>query len=109
MKISFASDHLKKVCLEQKTAVRELGSDSARKLRGRYSDLLAHSCVQEVHAGRPHPLKGERTGQFAVDLAGGHRLVFKPTITPPPVLADGSTDWSMVMEITIVFIGDYHD
>lgn len=109
MIITFATEHLLRLCLEQKFAVKELGNDSARKLRGRYSDLLAYGHVREVQTGRPHPLKGARMGQFAVDLAGGHRLVFKPTKEPPPCIADGSIDWSKVTEVTIVYIGDYHD
>lgn len=36
-------------------------------------------------------------------------MVFRPTEDPPPLTADGATDWSQVTSITIVFIGDYHD
>lgn len=59
--------------------------------------------------GRPHPLTGDRAGEFAVDLEGGTRLVFKPDNEPIPLNEDGSIDWSKVTAVCIVFIGDYHD
>jgi toxin HigB-1 len=65
--------------------------------------------VQELVAGRPHPLKGDRAGQFALDLDGGKRLVFEPANEPIPYKQDGSIDGAIVTHICIVFIGDYHD
>ncbi|MEH2065392.1 MAG: killer suppression protein HigA [Nostoc sp.] len=75
----------------------------------RLAILGAASCVTELFAGRPHPLKGDRAGEFAVDLEGGKRLVFKPDNDPIPLTEDGSIDWSNVTAVCIVFIGDYHD
>ncbi len=93
--------------MEHKIAVKELGADSAGKLQHRYSDLLAAKNVADLVFGRPHPLKGERKGQFALDLAGGRRMAFEPA--PPPPLRDGGIDWTRVSEVIIVFLGDYHD
>lgn len=87
-------------------AVKELGSDSAEKLKRRYSDLRAARTVGELVHGHPHPLKHDRKGQFALDLAGGKRIVFEPVAPPLP---DDDIDWSRVSEVTIVFLGDYHD
>ncbi len=71
--------------------------------------LSVASCVAELVAGRPHPLKGDRAGEFALDLEGAKRLVFQPDNDPIPLLEDGSIDWSKVTAVCIVFIGDYHD
>jgi len=60
-------------------------------------------------SGRPHPLKGKRTGQFAVDLDGGRRLAFKLSDDPIPQDTNGDIEWREVKSIEIVFIGDYHD
>ena len=73
------------------------------------SDLEAAACVTELHAGRPHPLTGDRRGQFALDLAGGHRLVFSAVLEPSPLHDDRDIDWSRVTAIRIEYIGDYHD
>ena len=69
----------------------------------------AQLIVSELAAGRPHPLKGNRLGEFALDLDGGRRLVFVPTEIPPPARDDGSIDWHRVTRVRITFIGDYHD
>lgn len=86
-----------------------MGAKCAKKLKTRLADLYGVSSVTELFAGRPHPLKGDRAGEFAVDLEGGKRLVFKPDNDPVPLSEDGSIDWSKVTAVCIVFIGDYHD
>ena len=57
---------------------------------------------------RRHPLRGEREGQFAVDLVHPHRLVFKPSHEPLPRKADGGIDTEQVTAITILDVIDYH-
>jgi len=109
MDIAYSTEKLRKLCEVRAEAERRLGSNCARKLRTRLSDLDAAATVSDLLAGRPHPLKGDRWGQFAVDLAGGSRLVFEPNENPCPRLDDGAIDWHCVTHIRIVFIGDYHD
>jgi len=109
MKVSYADENIEALCKHVKLATKKLGAESARKLQRRINELFAASVVLELAAGRPHPLKQERLGQYAVDLNGGCRLVFKPTQQPPPAKADGSIDWGQVRDITIIWTGDYHD
>ena len=109
MEITFADDKLQELCEQQKLAQKKLGANCAKKLRTRLAILNAVSCVTELVAGRPHPLKGDRSGEFAVNLEGGKRLVFKPDNEPIPLTEDKSIDWSQVTAVCIVFIGDYHD
>lgn len=109
MKISFLDADIEALCKQSKLATRKLGAESAKKLQRRLSELFAANVVSELVAGRPHPLEHDRAGQFAVDLHGGCRLIFKPTKQPPPARPDGSIDWAQVDEITIIEAGDYHD
>lgn len=109
MEITFSNAKLQKLCEQQDLAQRKLGKQCARKLRSRLSDLTAATSVQELVAGRPHPLKGNRVGQFAVDLEGGKRLVFEPANNPIPHKEDGGIDWPKITKVCIVFLGDYHD
>ena len=109
MRLEYQDDSIRSCCLEQKIAVKILGSDAAKKLRTRLSDLKAASNVSELVVGRPHPYKGIGERRFSLDLAGGKRLLFIPTTYPPPAKDDGGIDWRLVKEITIVFIGDNHD
>lgn len=110
MEISYRNDKLKRLCEECRVAERKLGKNSARQLRARLSDLEAAQRVTDLVAGRPHPLTGDREGQFALDLADGKRLVFCPDHSPYPTTQDGKRiDWSFVVLVCIEFIGDYHD
>ena len=109
MIVAYADEHLESVCKLAKLAARQFGPESAKKLKRRLAELHAAQVVVELVAGRPHPLSHDREGQFALDLHGGHRLVFKPTREPPPRKPDGSIFWAQVTEVTILEIGDYHD
>lgn len=108
MKVSYDDEDVELLCKHTKTAVKQLGTESAKKLQRRLSELHAAAVVSELAIGRPHPLEYDRAGQFAVDLHKGKRLIFKPTGQPPPFKADGSIDWSQVSEITIIGAEDYH-
>ncbi|NJR31836.1 MAG: killer suppression protein HigA [Chamaesiphon sp. CSU_1_12] len=109
MEITFGDSKLQELCEQEKIAQKKLGQPCARKLKARLANLMAAEVVTDIVAGRPHPLKGDRLGQFALDLEGGRRLVFESANEPIPVNEDGGIDWSQVTEIKIVFIGDYHD
>ena len=110
MKIdNFKDKKIRELCEINSTAVKRLGVDCARKLHARLDDLDAADRVTDLTAGNPHPLKGDRIGQYSVSLAGGMRLVFTPNHNPCLRLEDGSIDWSSVANINIEFIGDYHD
>lgn len=109
MEVDIPDDALRAFCEQQRLAVKELGKPCARKLRSRLADLQAVAHVRELVAGHPHPLTGDRLGQFALSLHGGVRLVFEPDHDPIPMLRAGGIDWARVTRIRIVFIGDYHD
>jgi proteic killer suppression protein len=109
MEIDFKDKKLRELCEQRVAMERKLGAACARKLRSRLADIQAAACVADLTAGRPHPLRGERTGQFALDLEGGTRLVFDPDQDPIPCRDDGGIDWSRVTSIRIIYIGDYHD
>lgn len=109
MKINFNGKKIRELCERQAVAQKKLGADCARKLRVRLSALEAATRVTDLVAGNPHPLTGDRAGQFALDLAGGSRLVFAPEHDPCPTHADGGIDWARVTTVLIKYIGDYHD
>ena len=109
MEIHFKNKKIRELCEKHAIAEKKLGSANAHKLKNRLDDLNAATNVTDLIAGNPHPLKGDRLGQFAVDLAGGWRLVFAPNQDPYPLKDDQSIDWSKVTIICIEFIGNYHD
>lgn len=109
MEISFADSDIETLCRESKVATKKLGAESAKKLQRRLTELFNAEHVAELVAGRPHPLQGARAGFFALDLHGGQRLVFKPTVQPPPTKPDGGINWATVTKVTITELGDYHE
>lgn len=109
METLYASRDLEELCTDARKAQKALGQAGFRKLRARLADLAAARCVTELVAGRPHPLRGDREGQFAVDLDGGRRLVFEPVERPIPRADDGGIAWGRVAAVRIVEIGDYHE
>lgn len=109
MEITFGDEKVRELCEKRAVAVRKLGDLCARKLRTRLSELEAACTVADLSFGRPHALRGDREGEYAVDLHGGYRLTFSPGNSPRPLREDGSVDWPSVTIICIEFIGDYHD
>jgi len=107
--LKFDNTELEQLCSTARLQTKRLGQKGAKKLQRRLADLMAVANVRALFAGRPHPLKGDRAGQFAVDLDGAARLVFEPAAEPPPVNEDGSIVWQHVTSVRIVYIGDYHD
>lgn len=109
MKIIFRNRKLERLCLDKKTANRELGASAAKKLMSRLADLEAAVTIKDLLVGRPHPLKGSRSGQLAITVYRRIRLTFSPADDPVPKTEDGNIDWSSVSSIRIEYIGDYHD
>lgn len=108
MDIYFNTKKIEKLCKNTGKADTRIGAKCAKILRQRLSQLAAVKTLGEIVYGKPHPLKGDRIGEFSISLEGGFRLVIKP-IEPIPKTAKNAIDWKKVSNINIVFIGDYHD
>ena len=109
MEVRYKDKKIRDLCEKQAVAEKKLGAASAHKLKVRLAALEAAAKVTDLIAGNPHPLKGDRLGEFALDLAGGWRLVFAPANDPCPTCPDGDIEWSKVTIVCIEYIGDYHD
>src|ERR1700722_17614249 len=96
MEIRYSTPELQKLCEQQKQMQKKLGAICAKKLRNRLEDIASVLNVSELVAGRPHPLKGDRQGQFALDLVHPLRLVFESANNPIPRHNDNSV---------IIFLG----
>ena len=110
MDIAFRTRKLQKICSEEKAGIRELGPESARKLRARMADLRAAPTLEHLRnlPGRLHQLTGDRKGQLSLDLKHPYRLLLVPADDPPPTKPDGGLDWSNITAITIIDIEDTH-
>ena len=109
MKIEFDTLDLQDLCENEKLMKKKFGSACANKLKTRIADLQAATNVSELVAGKPHPLKYKRLGQFSVSILGALRLVFECGKHPIPKTNDESVDWNQVTIVKILFIEDYHE
>ncbi len=80
MEITYKSRRIEKVCTLASEAEKKYGLEMAEKIHQRIDEIAASDTVEEMvkfHIGRCHPLKGNRKGQYAMDLVHPYRLVFE--------------------------------
>ncbi len=108
--ISWRNRKLEKTIASARTAQAAFGADGFKVLRRRLAALAAAPTLRDLEGtpGNLHPLRGGRDGQFALNLAGGSRLVVEADHDPLPVLADGGLDRAHVTKVTILEVVDYH-
>ena len=83
----------------------------ARSIKMRLAVMKSARTLQQVPTTPPdrcHMLRGDRLGQYAVDLVHPHRLVFEPNHDPVPRREDGGVDLDEVTAVTVIDILDYH-
>lgn len=111
MLVSYATTKLLKLCTTQQKLVKTFGKQCAEEIEDRITTLMAMPTLAGIPVCLPerrHKLDGKRKGQWAVDAHGGVRVCFTPANDPLPLCADGSVDLTLVTEVEIVFVGDYH-
>lgn len=108
MDISFETEKLAKLCNSQASLRRAYGDVCAKRIGQRLQELEAVECLADMVFGRPHELKADRAGQVSVDLVHPLRLIFRPTVQPPPTKTDGGLDRTRVKSVTIIEITDPH-
>ena len=80
MEIKFKTKRLEKCYQEHRLAAREFGEEVARKYIQRVNVIKAAKGLDELTrlpGLRCHPLTGNRQGQYAINLTGFHRLIFR--------------------------------
>ena len=107
----FKTKKFQKECNKKKLLVRIHGKRRADLIERRLDDFRAATSLYEVKflpGTRCHELKGNRSGQFSVDLDHPHRLIFRPVNDPLPKKPDGGFDWEGITRIEIIGIEDTH-
>ncbi len=78
--IIYKTRKIEKICTSAYEAEKRYSREMAEKIHMRMDQIRAAESVDEMQhfqIGRCHPLKGERQGQYAVDLVHPYRLVFE--------------------------------
>lgn len=110
MKISYQSNRLKKSLTEAKEIQKQFGT-MAKKVNQRMKELSASenlAVLKSIPGANCHELKGNRKGEFALDISGNHRIIFVPDHDPLPVNEDLSLDCIRITDIEILGTEDYH-
>ena len=80
MIVKFKTRQLKLCYIEHRKAGKAFGEQVARKYIQRINIIQKSQSLDELMrlpGLRCHPLKGERKGQYAINLTGFYRLIFK--------------------------------
>lgn len=79
MEIEFKNKKLRRICEDYEIAIREIGQNSADKLKSRLMELLTFDLkyLLQYRVGGCHALTGNRKGQYAMYLDHPNRLIFK--------------------------------
>jgi proteic killer suppression protein len=96
---------------EDEQSIYKAYGDRAKKINQRLVALQVATSLQVIAmipAARLHPLNGRRNGTWAVDIYKNWRICFEIANDPIPVLEDGSVDLSLVTDIIITSVEDYH-
>ena len=83
----------------------------AKKVNQRMKEIEASKnleILKMIPAARCHELKGDRKGEFSLDISGNYRIIFEPDHNPIPVKDDKSIDWIRITDIKILRTEDYH-
>lgn len=109
MIILFADKRLEKESSDYRLLQKRYGAQ-AKKIEQRLFDLAAapNLDVMKTLPGRCHELTGDLKGYLALDLVHPYRLLFQIANDPIPTKPDGGLDWSLVTEVRIIKIEDYH-
>ena len=83
MELTYKNDKLQDLCENpkfNKELVKKYGAEVAVKLPKRIKELKAFSSLNDVPTSPPyrrHKLTGDRDGQFAININGQYRLIFR--------------------------------
>ena len=92
MRIVFRTKKIEKLCTDKEKAKRELPSLVAERLIALIHLIECSINLSDLSMNKSlnlHPLKGDRLGQYAMDIAGrkqGYRLIVKPLSNDDGVL-----------------------
>lgn len=80
MKIKYETKRIEKIMIDTRNLKSKIGLEMARMVKLRYNQIEATNNFQEYinnNIGKPHPLKGDLKGYYAIHITANYRLVVK--------------------------------
>lgn len=110
MEIYYKNNKLEKSLTHDKELIKSYG-ELAKKIKERIKQLTAAenlSVIAFLPALRLHPYKGNRAGEWSVDIKDNWRIVFEIAQSPIPQKEDGGVNLTQITVIEIVSVEDPH-
>jgi len=110
MKLSFKNRKLEKALLDDKEILKGYGK-MAKTVKLRMNQLIAAdnlSVINSLPQLRLHQLKGDRKGEWSIDIIKNWRIIFEIDHDPLPEDAFGGVDLKEVDSIRIISVEDPH-
>jgi len=110
MEISFQTNKLKKQ-LSNASEIKRAFGVNAKRVATRMDDITSSpnlAVLIQIPAADCHLLTGDRKGEWAVSISGNFRMIFRIAQDPIPITEDGSINTTLVTDICILEIVDYH-
>ena len=110
MEMSYKNTKLENSLTNDKEIIKSYGV-LAKKIKQRMTQLKEAdnlSVISKLPALRLHPYKGNRFGEWSIDIFENWRICFKIVQIPIPKLEDGGIDLPHVKVIKIVSVEDPH-
>jgi plasmid maintenance system killer protein len=110
VKIGYKNNRLRKQ-LCSATEIKKTFGVNADRVSRRLIQIEAApnlEVLQQIPAANCHALKGNRAGEWAVDISANHRMIFIIDHDPVPENDDGSVNTILVTAICIIETTDYH-
>lgn len=110
MKITYKNNKLEKTLTSDKELIKSYGV-LAKKLKQRINQLTEAenlSVIAQLPALRLHPYKGNRMGEWSIDIKENWRIIFELANDPIPQKEDGAVILIQITAIEIVSVEDPH-
>jgi len=106
LEISFQSEELLNLCIDDSIADERLGAAAAEALRNRLGDIRAADSIHELLAGRPQAVRvGDQDG-YRLEIESGTWVTVVPNHIKPRTDAKGRPEWGRVRRVRVVALGD---
>jgi len=110
VKLSYKNNKLEQSLTEDKNIIKSYGA-LAKKIKLRIEQIKAAddlSIVAKIPVLRLHPYKGDRLGEWSIDIQENWRICFEIDQDPIPTLDDGGVNLNKVTTIKILSVEDPH-
>ncbi len=80
MEIEYRTKKLERICTDASVAKKEYSIEMAERIQMRIDQIRSSESIEfmvKFKIGRCHALKGNRAGQYAIDLIQPYRLIFE--------------------------------